>query len=470
MVERLIEFVQLLRKNGLRVSPAETLDAVRAAAIVGLADPSSLSSALAATLVKRPADEAMFDELFELYFLRAGDFGKKALAERAPLVEDLRKKGFSDEEIEALLAQLADEAARLSPTARMGLGLRRGHVEMLIRRTGNQLDFDRMVNPLQVGFFSQQLLDAIGMRAAEGELSRLVESLSRKLGEGRAAALGEALREQLGQLRQAVRQFVLDEFKRRNLDSRQQARMDLLSEKPFGQMTDEDLRRLRHEVERLARKLRTQMSLRPRTLRRGRLDARRTIRRSLATGGVPFVLHRKKRRIDKPRLVVLCDISDSVRNVSRFMLQLAYTLQDRFEKVRSFVFVSDLGETTDLFAQHELGRAVDLAYGGAVVNVYANSNFGRAFREFRERYLDAVTTRTTVLVIGDGRNNYQPTEAWALADVRARARRVLWLNPESRLSWAFGDSAMRAYEPHCDRVEVVQNLDSLRRVVDALVL
>ena len=470
MLERLIEFVELLRRNGVRVSTAETLDAVRATTIVGLSDPASLSGALAATLVKRAVDKEIFDELFDLYFVRAGDFGKKAAKEGAPLLDELREKGFTADEIEALLAQLADEAARLSPTARMGLGLKRGHVEMLIRRAGVQMDFDRMVNPLQVGFFSQQLLDAIGMRGAEAELARLVESLTRKMGEGRAQALGEALKEQMGRLRQAVRQFVLDEFQRRNLESRQQARMDLLSEKPFGQMTDEDLHRLRYEVERLARKLRSQASLRPRTLRRGRLDARRTIRRSLATGGVPFVLLRKKRRIDKPRLVVLCDISDSVRNVSRFMLQLAYTLQDRFEKVRSFVFVSDLGETTDLFGQHELGRAVDLAYGGAVVNVYANSNFGRAFRTFRERYLDAVTPRTTVLVIGDGRNNYQPTEAWALADVRARARRVLWLNPESRLSWAFGDSAMRAYEPYCDRVEVVQNLDSLRRVVDALVL
>jgi uncharacterized protein with von Willebrand factor type A (vWA) domain len=168
--------------------------------------------------------------------------------------------------------------------------------------------------------------------------------------------------------------------------------------------------------------------------------------------------------------VVLCDISDSVRNVSRFMLHFAYSLQDRFAKVRSFVFVSDLGETTELFASHEIGRAVELAYGGAVINVYANSNFGRAFRVFRERYLDAVTKRTTVIVIGDGRNNYHAPEAWALADVHARARAVLWLNPEPRLSWAFGDSAMRAYEPHCDRVEVVNSLASLARVVDDLVI
>ena len=185
---------------------------------------------------------------------------------------------------------------------------------------------------------------------------------------------------------------------------------------------------------------------------------------------MPFRLVHKRRRIEKPRLVVLCDISDSVRHVSRFMLQFAYTLQELFSKVRSFVFVSDLGECTELFKQHEIQRAVDLAYSGGVVNVYANSNFGRAFRMFEQRFLDAVTPKTTVLVIGDARNNYNPPEAWALAAVKEKARRLLWLNPEPPGSWAFGDSAMREYEPYCDRVETVGNLAQLKRVVDTLVL
>ncbi|HSN13273.1 MAG TPA: VWA domain-containing protein, partial [Anaeromyxobacteraceae bacterium] len=147
----------------------------------------------------------------------------------------------------------------------------------------------------------------------------------------------------------------------------------------------------------------------------------------------------------------------------------AYLLQDQFAQVRSFVFVSDLGETTELFRQHEIARAIELAYGGAVVNVFANSNFGRAFVTFLERFGDAVTGKTTVIVIGDGRNNYHPAEAWALGQIGARAKRVLWLNPEPPLSWAFGDSAMREYEPHCDRVEVVKNVEELSRIVEALV-
>jgi uncharacterized protein with von Willebrand factor type A (vWA) domain len=228
--------------------------------------------------------------------------------------------------------------------------------------------------------------------------------------------------------------------------------------------------RLRKEVERLAKKLRQQVSTRPRIVRRGRLDVRRTLRAAMPTGGVPFRLIYRRRRIERPRLVVLCDISDSVRNVSRFMLQFAYTLQELFSKVRSFVFVSDLGEATELFKQHEIQRAVDLAYSGAVISVYANSNFGRAFRTFVEEHLESVTSKTTVIVIGDGRNNYNAPETWALAEIAERAKRVLWLNPEAPASWGFGDSIMREYEPYCDRVAVVQNLNSLTQVVDQLVL
>ncbi len=470
MLDRLLEFLALLRGNGVRLSTAETLDAVRAVETVGFDDPSALAGALAATVVKRAADEELFDELFDLYFLRQGDFARRAVEGHAPLVDELRERGFTEDEIEALLAVLADEAARMSATARMGLGLRRGHVEALIRMAGVQVDLGRLANPLQVGFFTQQLVERLQFRQAEAEVQHLRARLERVLGPSRADELSQVLLGNLARLRAAVRRYVTDEFERRNAQYVERWRSDLLAEKPLAQLSEEELARLRDEVTRLARKLRQMATLRPKHERRGRLDARRTIRRSLRSGGVPFELSRRRRRVERPRLVVLCDISDSVRNVSRFMLQFAYTLQDQFSQVRSFVFVSELGETTDLFRQHELEQALQLAYGGAVINVFANSNFGRAFVSFRERFLDAVTTKTTVIVIGDGRNNYHPSCAWALADVRARARRLLWLNPEPPLSWAFGDSAMRDYEPHCDRVEVVQNLASLKRVVDGLVL
>jgi uncharacterized protein with von Willebrand factor type A (vWA) domain len=470
MLEKLLEFGTLCRKNGLRVSTAEVLDMVTATQLCGVADPDVLRGALEATLVKRRADAELFDELFTLYFRRRGDWDPKHEGEAPPLVEELRKEGLSDEEIEHLMAMLADEAARMSPLARTSLGLRRTQVEALMRLAGVRIDFSRLQNPMQIGFFTQQLLDQLNPQGARGELDGLFARLERRLGAERAQLMQRIASAELQRLRTSLRRHVTEEFERRNVAYVEQMRQQLLAHKPFGAMSEEELTRLRGEVTRLARRLKQLASLRPRLGRRGRLDARRTLRRALAAGGVPFRLMHKRRRIDKPRLVVLCDISDSVRHVSRFMLQFAYTLQELFSKVRSFVFVSDLGECTDFFKENEIQRAVDMAYSGGIINVYANSNFGRAFTMFEARHLDAVTAKTTVIIIGDARNNYNPPEAWALGAIRERARRVLWLNPEPPASWAFGDSAMRDYEPYCDRVETVGNLAQLARVVDTLIV
>jgi hypothetical protein len=271
-------------------------------------------------------------------------------------------------------------------------------------------------------------------------------------------------------LRAALREYVSQAFARQNLEYMRELAADALADKPLQQMTEREMAELHREVERLARLLRARLARRPERARRGRLDLRRTLRRSLATGGVPFELHRRKRRLHKPRLVVLCDVSDSVRAVSRFMLQLVYTLQELFDRVQSFAFVAELGELTELFRQYDLERAIELTYAGAVVSTFANSNYGRTLEQFTARHLDKVSARTTVIIIGDGRNNYHPSRAALLGDIRRRARQVLWLNPESPAVWGFGDSAMREYEPHCDRVMVVRNLAGLRKVIDHLIL
>ncbi len=382
----------------------------------------------------------------------------------------LRRAGLTEEEIERLTAILADEASRMQPLLRAALGLRRGQIEALLRIAGVQLPWDRLQSPLQVGYFTQQVLDGLGFQGAYEEAGNLKSRLQRSVGEQRAEQIAKLIDENLKALRSSARAYVQNQFEQRQVKFEDRFRRELLSEKPFSSMSADELRRLRDEVERLAKKLLAQASLRRKVARKGRLDPRRTMRASLATGGVPFRPRWRKKREERPRLVVLCDISDSVRHVSRFMLQFAYTLQDLFSKVRSFVFVSELGECTDLFREHELDRAVELAERGGIINVYANSNYGRSLRMFVDRYLDAVTPRTTVLVIGDGRNNYNAPEPGALEAIGEKARRLIWLNPEPAVSWGFGDSAMRLYAPHCDRVETVNNLDSLRRVVDELVL
>ena len=471
MLEALETFCGLLRKNHVRVSVSEVVDAVEAVRAIGLGSAADLRAALAATLVKRPGDASTFEELFTLFFLRGGELARGL--EGTALPKLLAGLGLAEDDIERILAALADQAADLSAVARAGLGLGTGDVVGLLRMTGaggGQGGAGRIVSPLHIGYHTHRLLEQLGLGAAERELGKIAERIARELGDAAAAALRDVVARNLASLRGAVRRHVQDEFEKQNRDLMQDLRLRSLAEKPFASLREEEIRKLRSEVVRLARKLRSQASYRPKIERRGRLDVRRTLRRSLASGGVPFQLKRRLRRKDRPRLVILCDISDSVRHVSRFMLELVYTLQELFARVRSFVFVSELGETTQLFAQFELDRAIELAYGGAVIPVQANSNYGRALELFATRHLDAVTSRTTVIIIGDARNNYNPPNAERLAEIRRRARRVLWLNPELPGAWGFGDSAMRDYEPHVTRAVVAYNLESLRKVVDELVL
>ena len=200
-------------------------------------------------------------------------------------------------------------------------------------------------------------------------------------------------------------------------------------------------------VARLARRIKEALALRQRRERRGKLDPKRTFRASLQYEGVPVDLRWRRRHRDKPRLVTLCDVSDSVRNASRFMLQLVWNLQDCFSKVQSFVFVSEIAEVSEAFRVLPVERAVEFALGGARVDYHSRSDFGYAFARFTRESLERLDRKTTVLVLGDARNNYNDPQAWALRLIRERVKGVIWLNPEGQWGWGVGDSVMPLYAP-----------------------
>jgi uncharacterized protein with von Willebrand factor type A (vWA) domain len=180
---------------------------------------------------------------------------------------------------------------------------------------------------------------------------------------------------------------------------------------------------------------------------------------------VPFSLARKDRRRDRPRLMLLCDVSDSVRAAAGFLLEFTYASQELFERARSFVFVSDLGETTDLFARQPVRAAIAHAWGGGVVRAGDNSNYGRVLRAFESRHLSELDHRTTVVILGDGRTNYHDAAAEVLDRIRDRSRALLWLCPEPRGQWSHGDSAMARYAPRCTAVYEVACAADLERAV-----
>ncbi len=368
------------------------------------------------------------------------------------------------------MEQLSAAAAGLGPVARAGMGFRAAELAQLIAAAGVDARIERITTPLQVGFFSYRLLDALQVRSAEQAALAALSHAAARLPAGSREAAHSAIVHGFERLRAGARRYVDQQFRQRNLGFMQELAVSSLSHKPLSQLSDAEVDSLRAEVARLARVLRARVAARRRVDRRGRLDLSRTLRRSLATGGVPVELVWRRRRRRKPRLVVLCDISDSVRTVSRFMLQLVYLLHELFDRVVSFAFVAELGELTELFKRYELERALALIASGKAVNVFASSNYGRALEQFARRHMSKITPRTTVLILGDGRNNFHASRACVVAQIRQRAKQLWWLTPESPAAWGFGDSAMDEYAPHCDRVVVASTVHTLRRVIDELVL
>jgi uncharacterized protein with von Willebrand factor type A (vWA) domain len=383
------------------------------------------------------------------------------------LLEELERSGVLDgADLESAREAIVAALPRLSPLGRAALTADRGTLARLFQRAALHLDFSGLVMAAQVGFYARRLLSGAGFSSLAHDREDLEVALrSGGLSRGGLALVSARVGEALEAVEEAARNWVELEAHARTL-ARRRAGLPL-AVTPLHQA---DRERVEQAVRRLAQRLKARLQRRERSRRRGALNVRRTLRKNLALGGLPARLVFRRRHRERPDLVVLCDVSDSVRHVSRLMLLFLYTLQEIFQRVRSFVFVSDVGEVTALFREErDPAVAADLATAGRVVSLAGNSNYGRALLQFHARHLAAVGRRTTVIVIGDGRSNYFPPEAWVLRELRRKARRVLWICPEERWAWGSGDSEMPLYAREADRVATVSTLVDLEAVADQLV-
>lgn len=466
MDDRIVEFARLLRRHGTRVSLAETIDAIGALGVLGLEDPTRFRDGLRAALIKRAADIRTFEELFDLFFLGLGASLRQS--ER----ELMGQLGLTPIEYQRLLEEIRrmlEHRQDLSPLARALLAGDLARAEQLIRLAIAREELGEAEGQIAVSLYVR-LAGRLALATVEDELASFREAALARGDRGDPREhLSRYLEHRLQDLSRMVRDLLRQELQRRGGVGPERERPEYLAQKNFAYYTEEDIRRMNEAVIRLAQRFKNLLTLRRRKARRGRFDLQETLRKNLQYGGVPFRMQLDRRKREKPQMVILCDISDSVLNASRFMLQFVYSVQDLYSKVRSFVFVSDLGEVTRLFADNDLQRAVELALKGEVINVYSHSNFGRVFELFYREHYSSVNGRTTVMIIGDGRNNYNHPHAWALKEIRRKAKRLIWLNPESRWKWGFGDSEMPRYAPYCDVVEECGNLDQLHRVIERIV-
>ncbi|MTD52820.1 vWA domain-containing protein [Amycolatopsis pithecellobii] len=447
--DRLVEFVGALREHGIPVGPGETIDAAAAVGVLGLDDREQLRAALAATVLRRTGQRAAFDALFDLYFPAAT--GSAEIAAETPDLAQLRN------ELVTALAQ--GDAARMRALAAAGVEV--------FGQYGSFGDGGSGGGGMS-GWSAYQTLDRV---RPEALLNRVLAALRGERGDG----LEEALSRQEAQSRiSSFREQVQAEARRRTAEYRGRERVaryavapqpDLVS---FSNATSEQLAELRRTIQPLSRKLATRLASRRRRARRGQIDLRRTLRRSLATGGVPMRPALRDRRPGRPELVLLCDMSGSVAGFAQFTLLLVQALADQFSKVRTFAFVELTDEITGLVtAADPEGLARRILTGARLTRWGMSSDYGGSLGSFVDGWADAVGPRTSVLVLGDGRTNGGDPNLAALREIADRAKHVYWLNPEPRSSWGTGDSAALEYAREVPMHEC-RNLRQLSRLVTEL--
>lgn len=447
--ERVLSLARALRVAGVPASTPEVTDALSALRVLPLERRETVRASLKTALVKDAVHHQAFDRLFEVYFPRGraarpegseeppGAGGGEGSDPNRELSEALHEN--DDERLRGMARDRVERHGDVRPGANV-------NEDAYVFRSMRGLNLDAIFDNLR-----EQEVEAEGMTALE---RRIVE---------------EDLTDRIDNFKQMLRDEVFSAFAEGadadELAQRQQQRPP--DEVDFLWATESDLERLRTALQPLARKLTRQLAHKRRSSRQGRLDIRRTLRRSLSTGGIPVEPRFRRPVAGKPELVVVCDISGSMRSFAKFTLELTYALATQFQRVRSFVFVDALDEVTDVFdTSGDFATALQRVDGEAdVVEVDGQSWYGNSFEQLWRRAGHDFAPRTTVLVIGDARNNYRSAGAEYLRQVHDRVQSVYWLNPEPTAHWNTGDSVMREFVPACDAVVECRNLSQLEQFV-----
>ncbi len=469
MLHSLTEFVEELRAVGVPVSMVETLDAAEALRYIDLSNPEALRAGLGATMVKNERHYVAFETAFDVFF------GLKAAPLGPPDDDDpagdqpagtggegaAGSGGGDDGEAEALFEAIL-RALRTGDAA----ALRR-----LVAQAVDRLSGLEPGRPVGGRYYFYRVMRRLDAERLAGRLQEGADPAGDPLAERLAAEDAEALADQFRTelRREIVRRLVADRGTRAVART---LRTPLVEDIDLMHATREELARIERAVAPLARKLATRLAQRRKRGRKGRLDVRRTIRRSLAHGGALLEPKFRPPRRSKPELVLLCDVSGSMATFARFTMQLTYAIGHQFSKVRTFAFVDGIDEVTDYFGSGSDFSEALLTLGREAALVWrdGHSDYGNALARFDEMYSDAITSKTTVIVTGDARNNYRDSGIDVLAGIAERARALYWLNPEAGRYWNTGDSIMGAYLPLCSDTYEVRTLRQLEGFVERVAL
>ncbi|MFZ5914572.1 MAG: VWA domain-containing protein [Pseudomonadota bacterium] len=483
MDQTLGDFIKALRNADVRVSSMEAVDAHDVVDLVGYTDRDLLKHALALVLPKTADEKNVFDYTFDQFF-KFDELDEMEMADQAvaagdatvvPQLEESAGqegqgnggggKGCSartgaDGEGTPDVTGAVEQAGlreQLSPLSQMVLAGDRAAISIAMAEAGEAVGLRNIHIFTQKGLYARRILEHMGLKALNNDITEL-----RKRDGVAAAELAERLRKGREYLLAQVRDYVESQFLLHADVDGSHLREDILSKSRLTNIERRDYRMVQEMVRKMAKRLIAIHSRRRKVFDRGALDIRKTLAKNHAYDGVPFDIRWKSVKIDRPKVVAICDVSGSVAKVAHFMLMFLYSLNEVMPNVRSFAFSGRLGEVTDLFREHDVEEAMakTLTEWGQ-----GSTDYGRALQDFATLALNDIDSRTTVIVLGDARSNYGDPGQEIMKKIHDRAKWVMWLNPEEKNTWNFADSVMRKFQPYCHQVQVCNSLTHLERIV-----
>jgi uncharacterized protein with von Willebrand factor type A (vWA) domain len=452
MREELHRFFRAARGAGVRVSPAESIDAIKAVADVGFGDRGILRDTLLLTLAKSQDEKQALGECFDLFFRQP------EVKEEETAPEDAAESTQRDAAAgETPSGDAGAPSPELGELAQMLLSRDRNAIAAATANAANAASLSDIRYFTQRGIFSTRILVSLGIERLRDDLDALTAT---------SPAEAERLAAALGALRENVREVVNQALLLYGREESENLRHEILRNAPLARLERRQVEQMKALIRAIARRLRERYSKPRKRQRRGHLDIRRTLRRNAAWGGVPFLTSWKRRHRDRPKIVAICDVSGSVAQVSDFFLLLIYSLHEVVDDVRSFAFSGHLIEVSDILDT----KSPEAAMSEIMSKVgFGSSDYGGSLVDFEKGWIRTVTPKTTVIVLGDARTNNLDPRADILRRISERSKRLVWLNPEGRMAWGWGDSEMPRYAAFCSVVRQCATAKQLERAVSDIV-
>ncbi|MFC6199791.1 vWA domain-containing protein [Ponticaulis profundi] len=450
-VERTVtDFVRALRSADVNVSTAETLDAVQTLKLVGYNDRSMLKTSLRHVLAKSEGEKGTYDRLFDLFFSRKSNTPETTSEDEqsddgeanSDASEDAGPKDLLD------LAQSGDES----------------EIAVAMERAADAASVQDIRFSTQVSFYAQKMLKEMGVERMEKQLLDALKDTSGER-EGEAQQMIDARRD----MTRRAQAYVQQQFDIFGASETQRFREEYLSEKRINDMDRSDIERMKPLVQKLAKRLATKHSRRRKKKNRGQLDIRKTLRRNAGRDGVPFDIAWRETKKDRPKLILICDVSGSVARHVRFLLLFLYCLKDVVPDIYTFAFsarLKDVGSylDTDLAGFENAMQRIMTEAG------WGSTDYGQALSDMKVNHWSLIDRRSTIIVLGDGRSNYGDPRLDLFEEATSRAKRLVWLSPEGKALWGTGDSEMLRYQPHCTTMTHMTSLKDLERAIDDILM